>query len=457
VSEAIKEMLKRYLFPADEDRVPGFRKELNRISVLGLRVIGVLCLMWSLTILLMAATWLPEIPVTFGLGHSILILTIGLVALALSFLPLPGTARTLGLFVGYSIAAAEIAGAMRVGLHPLELEHFIPRVVIMVLLVVLAAIPLKPVHTLLLGISITMSYLGMFLWRVSTEPGPALYVSLIILANVSLMATALTAVVYHWRAQSFRARRAAEDALEELRQAQSELVISVNAASQLRFAAAMSHELNTPLGTLGSSLDTTMLALDKWREQPEDRERFEGVVRDASRAGRQSLNRLKNTVDRMKHLTNLDRAENQHVDLNELWIDTVAHLQHELDPKADVRMQFMPLPQVEVRPQQMSTVFSNLLRNAVAALDAQGTIHIRSSRQRDTIILEVEDNGRGIPSDKLEHLFDLDFQVKGGIVSTTNWGLFVSRSIIAEHGGRLELESTEGKGTLARIRLPVSS
>jgi signal transduction histidine kinase len=120
-------------------------------------------------------------------------------------------------------------------------------------------------------------------------------------------------------------------------------------------------------------------------------------------------------------------------------------------------MKFSPLPQVEIRPQQMSTVFSNLLRNAVAALDNEGTIHIRSSQRRDAIVLEVEDTGRGIPSDKLEHLFDLDFQVKGGIVSTTNWGLFVSRSIIAEHGGRLELESTEGKGTLARIRLPVSS
>jgi signal transduction histidine kinase len=199
-----------------------------------------------------------------------------------------------------------------------------------------------------------------------------------------------------------------------------------------------------------------VLALDKWRERPEEWERFEGALTDAARAGRQSLNRLKNTVERMKHLTNLDRAEFQLIDLNELWIDTVAHLQHELEPRADVQMHFSPLPRVEIRPQQISTVFSNLLRNAAAAFETHGTIRLRSSRRRDSIVFEVEDDGRGIPPDKLERLFDLDFQIKGGIVSTTNWGLFVSRSIVAEHGGNLELESTEGKGTLARIRLPVS-
>jgi signal transduction histidine kinase len=456
VGETIIGTLRKYIFPTEEERDPRFKKELDAISVLGLRVVAGLCLMWSSFILAMGATFLPEISAIFGLGHPMVILTIGLVAMALSFLPLSGSARQIGLLVGYLIAIVEIWGSLNLGFHPLEVGHVIPRVVIMVLLVILASIALKPIHTLALGAAITLTYWGILFLTASVHLGPAVYASLFVMANVSVMATAMTTAIYHWRAKSFRARRSTEQALDRLREAQSQLVVSANAASQLRFAAAMSHELNTPIGTLNSSLDTLLLALDKWREQPDDRGRFERVLRDAAQAGRLSMNRLRDTVDRMKHLTNLDRAETQPIDLNELWIDTIAHLQPQLDSKPDVRMYFAPLPRIAIRPQQIGAVFSNLLRNAASAIENAGTITVRSSQRRGSIVLEVEDDGRGIPADRLQHLFDLDFQVKGGIVSTTNWGLFVSRSIITEHGGQLEIESIEGKGTLARIRLPMT-
>ena len=72
------------------------------------------------------------------------------------------------------------------------------------------------------------------------------------------------------------------------------------------------------------------------------------------------------------------------------------------------------------------------------------------------IVLEVRDNGRGMLKSQLEDLFDPTFRFDSGRVSTTNWGLFICRSIVIEHGGYIEIESKEGVGTTARVLLPAS-
>jgi len=67
-------------------------------------------------------------------------------------------------------------------------------------------------------------------------------------------------------------------------------------------------------------------------------------------------------------------------------------------------------------------------------------------RARD-IVVEIEDNGRGIPREKLDSIFEPSFKVSGSRVVTGNWGLFNSRSIIHALGGEIALQSVEGSGT----------
>jgi signal transduction histidine kinase len=105
----------------------------------------------------------------------------------------------------------------------------------------------------------------------------------------------------------------------------------------------------------------------------------------------------------------------------------------------------------------MSAVFSNLLRNSAASIERDGLIRVTSAFRGDEVILEVKDNGRGISRERLPRLFDPAFQVEGSRISTTNWGLFVSRSIVTDHGGRIEIDSTEGQGTTATISLPLQN
>jgi signal transduction histidine kinase len=105
----------------------------------------------------------------------------------------------------------------------------------------------------------------------------------------------------------------------------------------------------------------------------------------------------------------------------------------------------------------MSAVFSNLLRNSAASIEqnGSGTIQVTTEDRQSEVVMKVLDDGKGIPQEKLAHLFDPAFHVEGSRISTTNWGLFISRSIITEHGGQIEIASVEGKGTTATISLPV--
>ncbi len=87
-------------------------------------------------------------------------------------------------------------------------------------------------------------------------------------------------------------------------------------------------------------------------------------------------------------------------------------------------------------------------------LPSEAKIAISSDRRGEELVFRVQENGRGIPPAQLRHLFEPAFRVEGSRVATSNWGLFVSRGIIADHGGHLDIESTEGEGTTATIQLP---
>jgi signal transduction histidine kinase len=383
-----------------------------------------------------------------------LALLLGIVPLAISYLPSARPhLRLVGILAGLLIAIESIFGVMRTVPDPVEAALLGNAKTTVVLLVAVASFPLKPLHALTMGMGAFAALAAALATTAhpldrgeAALPAAALFI-------VALVCTLLTIVLYRQRSSAYRARRAAQDSLLELQRAQARLLVSENALSLGRLAAALSHEMNSPLGALGSAVDTLASLVDGPR-RPQPTGRFEEIAAGVTGTARQSLKRLKETVDRMKHFSNLDRAEIRIVDLNELWESTVALLGSELEGKAAVKLDLKPLPPVKCRPQQLSAVFSNLLRNAAAAIETAGTIQITSNRRGADVVLEVRDDGKGIPAERLSHLFDPGFRVQSGRVGTS-WGLFVSRSIISEHGGLLEISSAVGRGTTARIVLPL--
>ncbi len=443
--------LERLFLPRDETDEPLFREELSRISVAGLRTGGLVqlgAIFWAVLIELVAgersAGWIS--------GHTAGG-AVGLAALGASYWRgVRPYARGIGAAMSLSVALIVIViFLLALPERPAE-DHHLPGTLLLIMLVAVALFPFRPLQAMAFGSSITLIHLASiwivpWLFAIPVGGGPA---HVLLTALGVLIAAGLTAVIYRQRADAFRAREAARQALRSLQETQSRLLLSETAASQGRLAAALSHELNSPLGVVTN----TMSSLKSYFDREERPSRSNEPVRSLVKGGYDAAERLTGIVNRMNRFTNLDRAEIRDSDLNEILTDTVGMLSGELSPRARTTLDLQPLPRIRCRPQTLSAVFSTLLRNAAESMDGQGHIRISSRRQEREIVIELRDNGRGIASEKLPHLFEPAFAVKDGRVGTSNWSLFSSRSIVVEHGGHLEIESEEGEGTLVRVSLP---
>jgi len=372
--------------------------------------------------------------------------------------PAQAKARAIGFVFGYVVGSAMLAVTMRLPYDvSVDMVHaHMPMLVTLFVLVYMVALPLKPIQTLGYGVAMLGSYLWLTAVLRTTEEITGMIAAHVFFELVIIFVCAgLTAAVYNQRIVGYRARRLVEESFEELKAAQAKLLLSRNTISQARLASALAHELNTPLGALASALDTIRRAVEKLLPPGSDGEGVAKPVADALRSAREAGGRLNRMLTRMKSLTNLDRAEEQTIDLNALWQDTAALLEPELATKAEVRFELQTVPPTRARPEQISAVFSNLLRNAAAAMDSKGVIEVRTSSADGELVSEVRDTGAGMSEETLSQLFEPAFRVEGSRVSTSNWGLFVSRSIVVEHGGSIEVASELGQGTTVRVVLPV--
>ena len=243
---------------------------------------------------------------------------------------------------------------------------------------------------------------------------------------------------------------------EELRRAESQVLLSENAASMGRFAAALSHELNSPLGALKSALQTcSALAEKKATLEAEKRREVEEIEAQLRRSVMESADRLHQIVLRMQRFTNMDRKEILLVDLNSLLQDVIDVLKLlQIKDGVTLELDLQSIPRIRVRPQQISAVFSNLLQNAVEGLTSAGHVWLTTCQVGPQVQIVVRDDGRGISAEELASIFDPSFKVKAGRVATGNWGLFSCRQIIREHGGEIDIQSAPGHGTTVRVTLP---
>jgi signal transduction histidine kinase len=443
---------RQFLLPRDERSDPAFREEVTRLSGIGLKAIVWICLC-APSFMLAVTLVLNRLGFQSGLWvwQDFAIMATGLAAAPFGShgSRLRRHARLVGVAVGYCVALVFIVTLVAAPHAFYGAENAVPMNITLVMLVGIAALPLQPMQTLGLGLALWTTYLGAVVLfpeqAFIADETPLFLGSLVV---VTLICTGLTAVVYHQRAEAFQAR-------QQVLKAQARLTLSESAAAQGRLAAALSHELNSPIGIINSNLDTISLVLEKYRAPEEPKERLMETLSNVATSAKRSCGRLAELVARMQRFTNLDRAEKAAVDLSTLLADTVDILRAEIQRRAEITMRLEPLPRICCRPQEMSAVFSNLLLNSAAAIVDRGRIDLRSEVRKGEIVIEIDDDGQGIAKDKLAHIFEPSFTVSERRVSTTNWGLFNCRNIIVGLGGEIQIESVEGKGTKVRVVLPL--
>jgi signal transduction histidine kinase len=168
---------------------------------------------------------------------------------------------------------------------------------------------------------------------------------------------------------------------------------------------------------------------------------------------RMSSEAISAIVGGVKQYSHLDEAPVQEVDLRKGLETTLVILKHKLKD-VDVRREYAPdLPLVEAFGSELNQVWTNLIDNAVDAMDEKGELVLRAFPEGESVVVEIEDHGPGIPPEIQNRVFDAFFTTKAP-GKGTGQGLHVVYSIVTQrHRGKLDLTSEPGK-TVFRIEIP---
>jgi len=222
---------------------------------------------------------------------------------------------------------------------------------------------------------------------------------------------------------------------------------------QRQFTADASHELRTPVSVI---LAQTQAALARPRSEAEYRQSLEACHRASQR--------MRRLIESLLTLARLESGEEpllRHpVDLNDIALDSaeaVRPLTRDPPLLLHIECSSTPVP-VGADPDKLGQVLLNLLGNAVAYNRPNGTITLTTGVQGGDAFVRVSDTGIGIEATHLPRLFDRFYRVDPSRTNPrghTGLGLAISARIVAQHGGRLTVESTPGQGSTFTLWLPL--
>jgi signal transduction histidine kinase len=178
----------------------------------------------------------------------------------------------------------------------------------------------------------------------------------------------------------------------------------------------------------------------------------EQLMTDIEDAG----NRISSLVAAAKQYSQLDRASHQWIDVHDGIISTVILFKHKIGENVKIVKEFdRTLPKIPAHPAELNQVWTNLIDNAVQAMNGKGTLTIRTFREGDCVVVEIGDTGPGIPANLQRRVFEPFFTTKP-VGEGTGLGLDISyRIVVNRHRGDLRLTSRPGD-TRFRVLLPLT-
>ncbi|MEJ2187258.1 MAG: HAMP domain-containing sensor histidine kinase [Gemmatimonadota bacterium] len=236
--------------------------------------------------------------------------------------------------------------------------------------------------------------------------------------------------------------------LGEIVSRQDQLVQSGKMAAVGTLTSGIAHELNNPLNNIGLTVEALTDDFDAYTDE-QKRRMLEQAYTQVERAS--------TTVRNLLDFTRKDRSAFTTFDVADAVASALRLVSNEaMLAGVECRTSLdAALPAIQGNPHDLQQVFLNLLLNAIQAMPGGGEMRITGSVEGDAVRIDVEDEGVGIAVEHLEKIFDPFFTTKG-VGEGTGLGLSVSHSIVEKHGGRIQVESTPGKGTTFSVYLPVA-
>ncbi|MGD8562939.1 MAG: response regulator [Desulfarculaceae bacterium] len=220
-------------------------------------------------------------------------------------------------------------------------------------------------------------------------------------------------------------------------------------------AASIAHELRNPLAIIAESVGFARTLAGKRQDMEAD---FRDKLLLALDKAEASVDRARRISQRLLSFARSTEAVIKEIDLADL-AGEVVELTKKPAAHAGIEVRICAEggeTKILVDPYLLRQVLLNLVTNAIQAGGEGGKVEIILGGGPEEAVIEVADDGPGIPAENLERIFEPFFTTKP-VETGTGLGLSVSRSIVEELGGRLEVESAPGKGALFRMRLPRGS
>lgn len=232
--------------------------------------------------------------------------------------------------------------------------------------------------------------------------------------------------------------------MQEIRDAQEQLVQAAKLVAIGEVASNVAHEINNPL--------TTVLGYAQlMREEPD----IKGISKDIDVIEKETL-RAREIVRQLLEFSRKRSLNVTELNVNELLRDITDLTNiHTKDGKVKIIRDFGDVPTIRGDENQLKQVFINIVNNAIYAMQNEGELTICTSSNGGNVLVKISDTGEGIPGELLSRIFEPFFSTKEE--KGTGIGLSVSYRVIQSHNGRIEVQSQEGKGTTFTVVLPVNN
>lgn len=242
---------------------------------------------------------------------------------------------------------------------------------------------------------------------------------------------------FNFMVQKLREERALEEKLRE--------VEHLSGIAQL--ARGIAHEIRNPLNFISLSIDHLK---EKYRPvETSEKEKFESLITSI----KHEIQRLNRLVGDFLDYGKALRLTLQEVDIGSL-IDDVITLVRAKAERDDIKihLQFGEVPKLNLDPELIKSCIFNVILNAFQAMPAGGDLTVGTKASDSTAFIIIEDTGNGVSRENLPKLFDPFFSTKS---TGLGLGLAMTKRVSEEHGGKVDFQSIEGKGSTVIISLPI--
>ena len=212
-----------------------------------------------------------------------------------------------------------------------------------------------------------------------------------------------------------------------------------------KLAAGMAHELSNPL-----------VSIMGFAEAIFDEKDSNKIHQYAKKVFDRSKNMASIILNMSGYTRSSGLVEEKDVDLNEridAAIEIAILTSYNNDIKVDKK--FAELPPIKAKPEEIQQIFTNLLTNAVQAMEGKGELRISTAGQNGNVLATIKDTGPGIPKEYLSKIYDPFFTTKEQ-GKGTDLGLNIVHQLVVKHGGKIDVSSQEGKGTTFSLTFPAA-